>query len=241
MYAGLDAFPKEPLWGITGAYLGGMALYVISIAAQGNLDALGGLGMAAMGGGLLSFISICLRMMRRRGKLPARVSKLAPTPEHAAASYRRKVVQERESFGPFVPLIASAFSWAMFAGVLLLVDGVMQLFGADPPIALDAIRHSLAIGFLALLLCGISARMIPGFSGGRIRSGKLVAAELWLGNSAALLRVGSIILTPWLVGSGGGLAVARFAFGLSGPLGLALAICLLVNMWPALWPQVRRL
>jgi len=47
------------------------------------------------------------------------------------------------------------------------------------------------------------------------------------------------LLAPWLAHSSGGLAFARFTFGLSGPLGLALAICLLINLWPALWPQVR--
>ncbi len=241
MYAGLDAFPQRPLWLIAGAYIGGLALYLVSIVANGSLDPVMGLGLLALGGALGSFIVICLRMMRRRGKLPKRVADLAPAPARAAQHYRAKVATERQSFGPFVPLIASAFSWALLAGVLLVIDGMALLVGADLPVAMDAVRHSVAIGFLALLLCGISVRMIPGFSGGRIRSAHLVAATLWLGNTAALLRVGSIILTPWLAGFGhGGLVAAQVLFGLSGPFGLALAICLLINLQPALWPPARQ-
>jgi hypothetical protein len=33
-----------------------------------------------------------------------------------------------------------------------------------------------------------------------------------------------------------GAATDQLAFGLSGPVGLALAIALAVNLWPALWP-----
>jgi hypothetical protein len=38
----------------------------------------------------------------------------------------------------------------------------------------------------------------------------------------------------------GGLALSTIAFGLSGPVGLALAICLAVNLWPALRLHQRR-
>jgi hypothetical protein len=64
-----------------------------------------------------------------------------------------------------------------------------------------------------------------------------VQATLWLGNAAALLRVGSLLLAPALAAFSGGAQIAAFAFGLSGPLGLALAICLLLNLWPALRSQ----
>ena len=76
--------------------------------------------------------------------------------------------------------------------------------------------------------------MLPGFSGGTIRSAKLVSATLWLGDIAALLRVGSLLLAPWL--TIGHLNLGQYAFGYSGILGLALALCLAVNLWPALRP-----
>jgi hypothetical protein len=99
------------------------------------------------------------------------------------------------------------------------------------------VRHSLALGFVALLLCGVAPRLIPGFSGGQIVSPRLVQATLWLGNAAALLRVGSVLLAPTLAALGrAGATLDTLAFGLSGPIGLALAGCLMVNLWPALWP-----
>ena len=77
--------------------------------------------------------------------------------------------------------------------------------------------------------------MLPGFSGGRIRSPQLVSATLWLGNAAAILRVGALILAPLLALAGSaGTTVGVLAFGLSGPVGLALAICLAWNLWPVL-------
>jgi len=80
--------------------------------------------------------------------------------------------------------------------------------------------------------------MVPGFSGGHILSAKLVTATLWLGNSAAILRVGSLLIAPLLDALGpSGAFVDSLLFGLSGPLGLALAICLAVNLWPALFPK----
>jgi hypothetical protein len=82
--------------------------------------------------------------------------------------------------------------------------------------------------------------MIPGFSGGRIRSARLVWATLWLGDLAALLRVGSLLIAPALAGNVTGSAVANALFGLSGLVGLGLAACLLVNLWPALLEPLTR-
>ena len=148
------------------------------------------------------------------------------------------VSSEREAFGPFVPLVASAYLWAILGGALLLVDGLAQLVGLVAPINPDAARHSLALGFIALLICGVAPRMVPGFSGGRIASPVLVTASLWLGNGAALLRVVALLAAPALAALGSaGTTADHVAFGLSGPAGLALAVCLAVNLWPALWPR----
>jgi len=111
--------------------------------------------------------------------------------------------------------------------VLLVIDGIASLLSDTRPVSIDAIRHSFAIGFITLLICGIAVRMVPGFSSKVIRSPMLVTATLVLGNLAALLRVGSLLLAPVLPGS-------ELFFALSGPTGLALILCLTVNLWPAL-------
>lgn len=233
LYAGLDAFPKKLLWPLAFVYFAGVAL-----AGAGTLatqDQMTGAGLLLMGGVLCVFVGAFLRLMRRRSRIPARIAKLAPQPEALASSYRSKVTTERGSYGPFVALVASAYLWAVLGGVLLLLDGVALALGAPLPAPLDAARHSLALGFIALLICGVAPRMLPGFSGGHIRSAALVRATLWLGNGAALLRVGSLLVAPALAAFGsGGIALDTALFGISGPVGLALAICLAVNLWPAL-------
>ncbi len=238
MYAGLQPFPRKVLWPLAGVYAAGLCLLcagplgLIEEATSFTHAA----GMTLIGGALAAFVGVFLALMRKRGRLPAKVERLAPAPNAAAASYRSHVASQKAAYGPFVALVASAYVWAALAAVLMLVDGVVGLFSGGVPVSEDVVRHSLAIGFLALLLCGIAPRMVPGFSGGRIRSPSLVTATLWLGNGAAILRVGSLLVEPLLArGNTGGQVLASAAFGLSGPLGLGLAFCLAINLWPAIW------
>ena len=249
MYAGLEPFPRRILWSAAFTYAAGLALTIIGAALtttaslwlSGWATNTTGLGLALMGAVLLVFVGIFLRTMRRRGQLPARVGALAPSPAAAAQGYVTHVKQERGAYGPFVALIASAYLWATLGGILLLMNGLMMFVGLTPPVAQDASRHALALGFIALLLCGVAPRMLPGFSGGHIASPKLVRATLWLGNVAAILRIGSILVAPLLAHLSYGAALDSLAFGLSGPVGLALALCLLINLWPAIWPRDTRL
>lgn len=239
MYAGLEAFPGRVLWPLSGVYLAGLVLICAGAGSDpgsaGWSSRLDGLGMLLMGGVILVFVGVFLCLMRARGRLPHRVARLAPRPEAAARSYTEQVTRERSAYGPFVAVVASAYLWAVLGGGMLIGDGLALLLGIPPLFALDAIRHSFAIGFIALMICGVAPRMLPGFSGGPIRSAGLVRATLWLGNSAAALRVGSLLLSPLLARfTGIGQTLDAAAFGLSGPVGLALAVCLAVNLWPAL-------
>ena len=237
MYAGLESFPRRVLWPLAFSYFAAILLLCVGVVGSplpGQLSTLlEGLGMALLGAIILLFVGIFLSLMRRRGHVPERVSKLAPSPETLARSYQTQVKKERASYGPFVGLVASAYMWAMFGAVLLLIDGIGQLATGSEPVAFDAARHAFALGFIALLICGIAPRMLPSFSGGKIVSPRLVSATLWLGNAAAVLRVGAILFAPLFAGAQG-IAVDTLLFSLSGPLGLALAICLAVNLWPAL-------
>jgi len=230
MYGGLDAFPPQWLLSLAFAYISG--LLVLCVGILGNWQAVEGAGRMLIGGVLLSFTFLFLRTMRTRGKLPRKVAQLAPEPATRARAYRARMAQERSSYGPFVTLIASAYLWAVVSGLFLLTDGLFELFSRTAPLADDAIRHGLTVGFVSLLISGLAPRMLPGFSGGTIRSGRLVSATLWLGNLAALFRVGSLVFAPWLMI--GSFDLGQVAFGWSGALGLALAISLAYNLWPAL-------
>lgn len=237
MYAGLDSFPRRVLWPLAGVYFAGLILLCVGVGG-GPLptpwaDIIDGLGMALLGGVVLLFVGIFLSLMRKRGRLPERVAKLAPSPETLAQSYQKQVKKEQTHYGPFVGLVASAYLWAMLGALLLLIDGGSVLATGSELVAVDAVRHSFAIGFIALLICGIAPRMLPSFSGGKIVSPKLVSATLWLGNAAAVLRVGAILFSPLFAGTQG-FAIDTFLFSLSGPCGLALAVCLAINLWPTL-------
>ncbi len=245
LYAGLDTFPRRILWPLAGTYMAGLILLCSSILANRQAAALPGMldgsGMLLIGMVLLIFIGVFLNLMRKRGRLPRRVAELAPKREALASSYRAKVSIERSAFGPFVELIASAYIWAILASLLLVIDGGLLLLGGEPLFAIDAIRHSLTVGFITLLICGIAPRMITGFSRGKIVSPHLVTITLWLGNIAALLRVGSVLFLPLLSSlSTGGFSLYSILFGLSGPAGLALSACLTINLWPALKPAKPR-
>ena len=243
MYAGLDGFPRRVLWPLAGAYFVGVLL--LCTGGDGGplptswASIIASLGMVLLGGVVLLFVAIFLRLMRRRGHLPERVAKLAPSPESLTRIYQQQVKQEQTHYGPFVGLVASAYLWAMLGALLLLIDGGSVLATGSEPVALDAIRHAFALGFISLLICGIAPRMLPSFSGGKIASPRLVSATFWLGNAAAALRVGSILFAPLFTNTPG-LAFDTLLFSLSGPCGLALAICLTINLWPALLPAPRR-
>lgn len=244
MYAGLQAFPRPILWPLASAYFSGLILAGIgsvTYTQQSTLtDILNGLGLLLMGLVLLIFISIFIRTMRTRGKIPDKVARLSPSPAVALQNYQHHISNERNKYGPFVALVASAYMWALLASIFLIIDAILMIFGQTPFFGIDVVRHALAVGFITLLICGISPRMLPGFSGGKIVSPALVSATLWLGNIAAFLRVGSLLLVATLttVSVVGGFLYS-ILFGLSGPFGLALAICLAINLWPALWPDVK--
>ncbi|HEX8037087.1 MAG TPA: hypothetical protein VF510_24740 [Ktedonobacterales bacterium] len=234
MYAGLKVLSRRTLWSLAGVYVVGLLLYLTGIISGALSDwttVLIGLGWIGLGGALLACVIAFIYMIRSRGKIPSHIARLSSAPEQMEHSYRTQIATQRENFGPFVALVASAYLWALVAGALLCLDGISMLANGTTVVAVDAIRHSLTIGFLTLLISGIAPRMLTAFSGGNIASPAFVTATLWLGNAAALLRVGSILLIPFM---GGASTVPDVLFGLSGPLGLAVAICLTINLWPAL-------
>ena len=238
MYAGLDAFPRRALWPLAWGYISGLVLICAGDLFTGNTwSRVQGLGEVLVGLTVFAFVGMFVRLMSSRGKIPRRVAALSPEPEQLARQYVSKVASERANYGPYVALIGSAYSWAILGGVLFIIDGLGVLISAEPFVSMDAIRHTFAIGFIALLICGVSSRMIPGFAGKSITSPKLVWTLLWVGNAAAILRVGALLFNPLLTQLGtAGAAIDSIAFGLSGPLGLTLAICLAWNLWPTVVP-----
>jgi uncharacterized protein involved in response to NO len=228
LYARIQPFPAQLLRILALAYFGGVICWLLGILFPGMLFAsLSSLGLLLIGMVMLIFTGYFLHLMRHRAQLPPQVATHAPHAELLAERAQQRRREERRRYGPYVALIGSAYLWGSLGALLLIIDALVSLLSGTLPVALDAIRHSFAVGFITLLICGIAVRLVPGFSSKAIRSPQLVTVTLVLGNVAALLRVGSLLLAAVLPGS-------AFFFALSGPVGLVLVLCLTVNLWPAL-------
>jgi hypothetical protein len=233
-YSGLEGFPQQALWSLSTVYFVGLALTFIGMS-WASLRVMSGFGMILLGAVILTFSAILLRLMNSRRRQSPYRERLSSSVQNRTQTSQMKIASERNAYGPFVLLIASSYVWATFGALLLVINGVAMLLGAAPFFSLDAMRHSFAPGFVALFLAGISARMIPGFSGHKIAGPAWVTAQFWLGNTAVLLRIGPVLLLPVLVAWGNvGLTLYTVLYGLSGLVGLAFAICLALNLWPAL-------
>jgi uncharacterized protein involved in response to NO len=228
LYAGIQPFPAPLLWILALAYFAGVILWSLGPLLPGLLlAAMSGLGLLVIGMVMLVFTGSFLRLLRHRTHIPPQGASHTPHTELLVERVRQRRREEQCRYGPYVALIGSAYLWGSLGALLMGIDGIASLLFGALPVMVDAIRHSFAVGFITLLICGIAVRLVPSFSGKAIRSPRLVTATLLLGNLAALLRVGSVVLAPVFPGS------AVF-FALSGPTGLALILCLTVNLWPAL-------
>ena len=228
LYARIQPFPSRLLWILALVYFGGLIFWLLSFFIAGMFFVfLSGLGLVAIGIVMLLFTGYFLYLMRNRTQLPPQVAAHAPHPEVLVERARQRTQEERRRYGPYGALIGTAYLWGSLGAVFMVIDGLAMLLFETLPVTVDVIQHSFAIGFITLLICGIAVRMLPGFSGKAIRSPRLVTATLLLGNLAVLLRVGSLVLGPVLPGS-------EVFFALSGPTGLALILCLAINLWPTL-------
>jgi uncharacterized protein involved in response to NO len=88
----------------------------------------------------------------------------------------------------------TAYLWLILVGFLLLQSATAALGAPIVPVSPDAERHALGSGFVTMLILGLGAQLLPAFTNRRRRSDRLVWATLVLGNVAALLRVGPLLI-----------------------------------------------
>lgn len=102
---------------------------------------------------------------------------------------RRGPRSDHGEFGRFDLLIYSAYAWLVVA-VMMDVVRALPIVNEMILIPQDAARHALMAGFITLLIFGMGARMLSGFSGKRkLALPQLVFWTFVLGNAAAFLRV----------------------------------------------------
>ncbi len=234
---GLEAFPRRYLMPLAGGYGVGVIGLLIGLSFFGSFATmLPGSGMLVIGTTLIVFGGIFLTRMARRKDVPQHVQKLSPTPALMVKIYRRHLVAQNITYGPYVALVIWANVWLIIAGGVALTDGVTLLMGVGMLLPFDALRHSLGMGFIAALIFGVAPRMLPSFAGVPLRSPLLVRATLWLGMGAAVLRVAGALIAVFPIDP----SWTTATLALAGPLGLVAAWCLLINLWPVLLAQPPR-
>jgi hypothetical protein len=229
---------SAPFWPVRGtayAYLLGAGVELACTALSllgvevGIVQTLGSLGTILKGGVILWFIwELDLLTRGRPVERPARFLQSGPSRPPT-----RPGLPDYGEFGRFELLVYSAYIWLVLAAGSEVLDGLALLGGYSPPVGEDAVRHMYLVGFITLLIFGVSVRMLPGFLKKKaVASPALVAATFWLGNIAALFRVLPLILPPalleWAPAAG---RLVHAAFGLSGLFALSAVVCLAVNLW----------
>ncbi len=201
----------------------------------GIVQALGSLGMILKGCVILWFTwKLDLLTRRRPVERPARF--LQAGPDRPAT---RPGLPDFGEFGRFELLVYSAYTWLILAAGSEILNGFAALAGVPPPVGEDAVRHMYLVGFITLLIFGVSVRMLPGFLHRKaVASPALVEATLWLGNAATVFRVLPFVLPATLRESIPALGtLVQGAFGLSGLIALGAVMCLAVNLWRTARPS----
>jgi uncharacterized protein involved in response to NO len=119
----------------------------------------------------------------------------------------------------------TAYSWLAVAALLLAGNGLSALGLPDLATTPDAERHALGAGFVTVLIVGVGAHLLPGFTRRPLRSQALLWATAVIGNVAALCRVVPVVFTTSLPGT-----LATTLAALSGLLGLATVAIFAVNV-----------
>lgn len=181
----------------------------------GGVPRLAGIGRLGQAAALAAFV-LALGVFARRRPLP-----------------RRAV---RPLTDPTQLLVLSAYLWLTATAALLAGSGLAAVGVGAVDAAVDAERHALGAGFVTLLILGVGAHLLPGFAGRPLRSRRLVWLTLALGNAAALLRVGPLLLPVALPA-----AQADWASAAAGGAGLAAVVAFGRNLTGAPTRIVSRL
>jgi hypothetical protein len=135
-------------------------------------------------------------------------------------------------FGRFERLVYAAYAWLVVGAILDMLTGASVIFGFSLVHSTDSGRHVYLLGFITLLIFGVSVRMIPGFMQKRkVWSPKLVGATFWLGSLAVVFRVVPLLLPVAVFEAIPAVAFwSQTAFAVSGLVAMAAVLCLTINL-----------
>ncbi|HEU5328769.1 MAG TPA: NnrS family protein [Thermomicrobiales bacterium] len=185
-----------------GALLAGEALDVAG--SLGGWPAIAGGGDVLLAAALVAFI-IGMGIFARRLPLPRQPVRVFTDPQQWHA--------------------LTAYGWLAVAALLLAGNGLGALGLPGLITTPDAERHALGAGFVTVLIVGVGAHLLPGFTRRPLRSRALLWATAVVGNAAALCRVVPVVFTSALPGT-----LATTLAALSGLLGVATVAIFAVNV-----------
>jgi hypothetical protein len=151
-----------------------------------------------------------------------------------AGVLRQAANRIRPASQPHLWLLRSAFAWmvvaalaSLYYGWSAMVDGVLPDYHA-----VDAVRHSLGVGVVTMLIAGMSLMILPEFAGerqGPNRQRQLSLVLLALLNGAAFLRV-----LPALAGTSWTADQRHLSMAVAGTLG-EVALIMFGGYYARLW------
>jgi uncharacterized protein involved in response to NO len=227
--------PDWPVRGTAYAYLACLGLQMIpAMPLVSGPDpelahVVSSLGSLLKGGVILWFVWQLDILTRRRDAWMVK-QEVVPLPDKRPT---RSGLPDYGEFGRFERLVYAAYIWLVLAALSEMLVGGATLLGKPLPIAPDAVRHMVLLGFITHLIFGVSVRVIPGLLKKRcVASVRLVDATFWLGSLAAACRILPLLAPASVVdGIPASALMAQTAFGLSGMIGLAAVTCLAINLW----------
>lgn len=167
------------LWGVNGATLAGIATFLAGMLS-GNPRWLAG-----------TQVSVLVLLAAAVG-MPRQFRLFGPVPEN-----------ERDRGLKF---IRAAYVWFIIA-IGLLALAPMYMFGIYMPLAdsaspfshayFGAYRHSLTVGFILMMIVGVSSKVVPTLSGVDVRKANTLWATFILLNVGNLMRVSTEIATDF--------------------------------------------
>jgi uncharacterized protein involved in response to NO len=227
--------PDWPVRGTAYAYLVCLGIQMVpSVPLVSGLDPevariMSSLGSLLKGGVILWFVWQ-LDVLTRCWDPWTVKQEVAPLPDKRPA---RSGLPDYGEFGRFERLVYAAYIWLVLAAFFEMLLGGARLLDKPLPIATDAVRHMVLLGFITHLIFGVSVRVIPGLLKKRcVASARLVDATFWLGSIAAACRVLPLLAPSSLADTvPGSVLMTQVAFGLSGVFGLVAVMCLAINLW----------
>lgn len=111
-------------------------------------------------------------------------------------------------------------------GVIMAVHPAMAVYRT-------AHLHMNLLGFVSMMIYGVSYHVMPRFTGNPIHNVKIAVAQLWLAN------VGLALLALGFVARARGERASLYLLALGGGMGAVAAYCFIYNIWRTIEGRIR--